>query len=126
MYPNQAIAALALGAEFARTEAARRLVLGYVRGVRDFNDALVRKINAEPVIKILTETTSLKDPALWQKIVPSGLDPDGYLNVESLDESQHWYLDRGLIRARVDLSQVVDQSFADYAVEKLGRYPTGN
>src|SRR5262249_40082471 len=92
MYPNQAIAALALSADFARTEAARRLVLGYVRGARDFNDAFVRKVNAAPTIKILTEATSLKDPALWQKIVPSGLDPNGYLNVDSLDESQQWYL----------------------------------
>ena len=75
------------------------------------------------MIKILTEATSLKDPALWEKIVPSGLNPDGYLNLESLNENLDWYVDRGVVRARPDMSAVVDNSFADYAIQKLGRYP---
>jgi len=33
-----------------------------------------------------------------------------------------WWVNAGQVRTRVDPAQVVDNSFVDYAIDRLGRY----
>jgi hypothetical protein len=44
------------------------------------------------------------------------------VNVESLAYDQEWYLARGVVRERVDINQVVDMQYVEYALSRLGRY----
>jgi len=37
---------------------------------------------------------------------------------------QRWYLERGELTSELDLARVVDPSFLDYAISRLGRYPS--
>ena len=54
--------------------------------------------------------------------MPSGIDPDGALNQESMDYDQDWYVTRGYMREKVDLSMVVDLSHREAALQRVGRY----
>jgi len=51
-----------------------------------------------------------------------GLNPNGLLNLESIERQQAWYLARGLQSAPADVNALVDYSFVRYAVEQLGEY----
>jgi hypothetical protein len=45
------------------------------------------------------------------------------MNLTSMAEDQDLWLAQGRQETRVDLGEVVDHSFADYAVAQLGRSP---
>jgi NitT/TauT family transport system substrate-binding protein len=65
----------------------------------------------------------LKDPAIYDQMPWPLIDPNGRLNLEALTHSQAWFVEHGYVRKAIDLSQVVDYQFADYAVAHLGRLP---
>ena len=71
---------------------------------------------------MLTETTALKDPALYEQMQMPGLDPDGRLRRESLQAEIDYYRARGYYTGTATLDTVVDSSFAEYAAQQLGPY----
>jgi NitT/TauT family transport system substrate-binding protein len=107
-----------------RPDIARKFMLAYVKGLRDYNDAFGKKVPEKKaeVVKILTEYTPVKDAALYDKMIMPGLNPNGRVSQESLDNSQGWWLEKGTQQARADLSKVVDNQFVDWAVQQLGPY----
>src|SRR5436305_2098408 len=85
LYPNQQIAVLFYSPEFARrTDAARAFMIAYVRGLRDYNDAFRKGIGRADIAQILAKYTTVKDLALYDRITPAGLDPDGRMNVQGV------------------------------------------
>jgi ABC-type nitrate/sulfonate/bicarbonate transport system substrate-binding protein len=124
IYPNQQLAALYYGPDFAaRTAAAQRFMVAYVRSLRDYNDAFVRNVGRGEVAQILAQHTTVKDLPLYDRIVPAGLDPDGRLNVQGVRDDVALFVRLGCITgAPPDVSQVVDDSFVSYAVSVLGPY----
>jgi len=126
--PNHQIAVLLYSEEFAnkKADAARRFMRAYLKGVRFYNGALANgKMagpNADEVIAILAASTAIKDPAIYKSITPTGMNPDGKVNLTSLADDYAFYKSRGLIRDDVKLEQVVDHSFAEAAVKELGPY----
>ncbi len=126
--PNHQIAVLLYSEEFAgkKADAARRFMRAYLKGVRFYNGALANgKMagpNADEVIAILAASTPIKDPAIYRSITPTGMNPDGKVNMASLADDYAFYKSRGLIRDDVKLEQVVDHSFAEAAVKELGPY----
>ncbi|ADU50605.1 hypothetical protein Tmar_0484 [Thermaerobacter marianensis DSM 12885] len=111
----------------ADKELSQRFMLAYVKALRDYNDAFIRRDEAKmaDIIPIMTKYTALKDPALWKKVYVPGLNPDGRLNVESLKAQLEWYRARGYFTGQIDLDQVIDLSLVDYAVQVLGPYDAG-
>jgi NitT/TauT family transport system substrate-binding protein len=125
MAPNYQIAMLLYGPTFAeqRTDAARRFSIAYLRAVRDYFTAFFGDGQGrEAFIELLTRVTPVRDRALLERVAPTWMDPNGSVNVASLQDIQRWYLDRGEMTAEVDLNRAVDASFADYAVGQLGAY----
>jgi hypothetical protein len=51
------------------------------------------------------------------------MDPNGSVTTDSLRAVQQWYAERGDLTGELDLDRVVDTSFVDYAVGRLGRAP---
>src|SRR5579875_332012 len=113
-------------AQFAeqQAEAARRWMLAYLRGLRDYTDALFRGQDRDAVVQALIEGTTVKDPALYQRMGWTWLDPNGELNVPSIEEQLNWLRARGKIEGQVQVRDVLDLSFVDFAVQRLGRYDT--
>ena len=54
-------------------------------------------------------------------VVYPGFSPDGYLNLQTIQNSIDWYYDRGLLKAKPKLADLVDYQYLDYALGRLGR-----
>jgi NitT/TauT family transport system substrate-binding protein len=128
IYPNHELAVVLYSTGFikAHPDAAKAFMRAYIRAARDYNNALANgKIagpNANDVIAILTEYTPIKDASVYREIVPQGTNPDGKLNMASLNNDLRFFQSEGVIKGEVTVAQVVDTSFADAAVKDLGPY----
>ena len=124
IYPNQQIAAIMFSSRLAEEdkELGKKYVKAYVRGLRDYADAFQKGINRDEIVDILVQHTSIEDRSLFDQMALSGLNPDGYLNEESLRHDAAWYVSRGLVEEEPDLNEIYDKEFLDYAMEELGRY----
>jgi NitT/TauT family transport system substrate-binding protein len=125
--PYHQIAVLLYSEKFSNNpDLAHRFMRAYLRAVRFYNGALkdghMAGPNAGEVISILSETTPIKDPAIYQSITPTGMDPDGRVNVQSLADDLHFYAEQGLIDRNFKLDQLVDQSFVESVAKELGPY----
>ena len=124
IYPNHNTRILVFGPNFYQNkpEAAKRFMVGYLRGLRDYVNAFTRNTNRAEIVSILTKATNVKDPVLYDKMAPLTVNPDGYVNAQSIASDQDWYFSKGLMQQKVDLSRLVDNQYVDYAVERLGKY----
>jgi NitT/TauT family transport system substrate-binding protein len=125
--PNHQIAVLLYSERLAKNrDAATRFMRAYIRAVRFYNGALhggrLAGPNADRVIEILAAATPIKDPAIYRLITPTGMNPDGRVNVQSLTDDLTFYTEQKLISGPVKMDQLVDHSFADAAVQQLGPY----
>ena len=127
-YPNQQLSVVFYSGSFARErpEAARRFMRAYLRGVRDYNDALkdgrIAGANATEIISILTEYTPIKDPNVYRTITPNACSPNGRVNEASLINDLQFFKNEGLIEGNVSVGQAVDNSFVEAALKDLGPY----
>ncbi|HLH23450.1 MAG TPA: ABC transporter substrate-binding protein [Chloroflexota bacterium] len=124
-YGNHQVAVLVYGPSLVeeRPEVGRRFMVAYLRGVRDYNDAFgPKRQGRDAVIKALATYTPIKDPAAYERMRPAGLNPDGTLAVQSIRDDLAYYERTGSVREAVDLSQVVDTSFQEFALGQLGPY----
>jgi len=57
-------------------------------------------------------------------MVPTGLNPDGRINVDTISEDIERWIDLGMLKPedRIDPGQVVDHEFVDFALSRLGPY----
>jgi NitT/TauT family transport system substrate-binding protein len=116
-------ATIAYSGQFAaQTDSARRFMMGYLHGVRDYNDAFVKGQGRDEVVRILIESTSVKDPALYGRMNMAGLDPDGRISRTSLDWDMDYFRQMGYYTGPVTLNDLIDTSFAEYAAQQLGPY----
>jgi NitT/TauT family transport system substrate-binding protein len=125
--PNHQIAVLLYSENFGnKPEVAKKFMRAYLKGVRFYNGALKdgRMIgsNADEVISILAEATPIKDSAIYKAITPTGMNPDGKVNVQSLADDLAFYKEQGLITGDIKADQVVDHSFVEAALKELGPY----
>lgn len=126
VYPDQQVAVLLYAQGFmeGKPDLARRFTVAYIRGLRDYNDAFVKKdpVRRQEVIGILTKYTTMKDPALYEKVAMPGLDPNGRVNKEALKADQAYYIQIGKQQGQINIDDLVDTSLVEYAVQQLGPY----
>jgi NitT/TauT family transport system substrate-binding protein len=104
-------------------ELAQRFMVGFLRGVRLYNDAIVKKIPAAKtkLIDAAVANYALKDRAVYESFLWLGIHPDGILNEQSLSEQQDYFISAGLQQGgKADTAKFVDKSLRQYAVAKLG------
>jgi NitT/TauT family transport system substrate-binding protein len=132
IYPGQQTAVVLYSGEFIKNapETGRKFMRAYLRGVRDYNDALkggrIAGKNADEVLAILVEYTEIKDKELYRTIVPNASNPDGRVNAESLKKDFEFFKSQKLISGTATVDQVVDNSFVDATVRELGPYHSPN
>jgi NitT/TauT family transport system substrate-binding protein len=125
-YPGHQVGVVYFSDPFAteRADVARRFMVAYLKAVRDYNDAF-RKGDAArraDVVQALIKHTTVKDPALYERMEMPGLNPDGEVNVDSLREDYEFWLANGYQEERVTVTDLVDLSFVRHAVQQLGPY----
>jgi NitT/TauT family transport system substrate-binding protein len=107
---------------FARDKAgAQNFMDAYLRGVRVYNDAFTRGIDKDRVIALLAKLAKV-DVAVVRDGFPAGLDPNGRVNAHFLDECQQYFIQQKFLQQPTDLSKLIDTSFADSTVARLGEY----
>jgi NitT/TauT family transport system substrate-binding protein len=122
--PEMAANVLAISPAFAeqQAEAARRFMAAHLRGQRDYYRAIQRNEGGrDEIIQILIKHTPIKDPSLYSRLLTSPVDPNSELNPRLLDPAHDFYLRQGVVSQSVEVSRLIDRSYADYALERLGR-----
>ena len=74
------------------------------------------------VVQTLTKHTTIKDAAVIDAMVPPGLNPDEYLNLDGVMAAQEFWRRQNLLQATLPAETVVDHSYLDYANSVLGRW----
>jgi len=128
IYPGQQTAVVLYADEFInkRRAVAQKFMNAYIRALRDYNDALkdghIAGFGADEIIAILTRETRIKDAAVYRAMTAFAANPNGHVNKASLANDYTFFKARGLISGNVGVDQVIDNSFADEAVRRLGAY----
>lgn len=128
VYPSHQISALMYNTDFMqrRPDAAQRFMVGYIRALRYYHDALRDGKFAGPtapdVIAILQQNIELPDPSIFREMIPSGVTTNGRVDVPSLQFDYDVYRELGLIDKPVNVRESVDFTIADAAARRLGPY----
>ncbi|MBI2370650.1 MAG: ABC transporter substrate-binding protein [Deltaproteobacteria bacterium] len=124
LYPDHTVGVLLYSPKLAteHPEAARRFMVAYLRGVRDYTDAFVKNRGRPEVVRVLVKYTTVKNPALFERMVPAGLHPDGQLNLKGIQYDLDWYMSRGFVTRKVELARAINLQYLEYALKRLGPY----
>src|SRR5581483_1637609 len=100
-YPGHQIAAQVIGPSLVeRPDLARRFAQGYLRGARDWNDAIEHGVGVDDLARLLAPYNNLDvavNADLLRRHGFTSIDPDGRISKESLAYDMAWYLERGHI-----------------------------
>jgi len=102
-------------------EQAKAFTVAFLKGVRDYVDAMKGGPKRAEVIEICIKYTSLKDKAMYEKMQWSYMDPNAEISFEGLKDQQDWYAKNGFVSQKASVEGMVDRRFLDYALGKLGK-----
>ena len=124
-FAPEAQIAMVLGApQFMNDEqdVSLRFMAAYLKGVRDYNDAFIKGEGKDEIIDIMTKYTALKDPAVWEDVFVTGLNPDGKMFIGDIRDQYEMYKKNGAIRGEFKFDEAIDTSITEKAVEIIGEY----
>jgi NitT/TauT family transport system substrate-binding protein len=128
VFPDYQTAVVFYGPKFMhdQPENAKKFMVALLKAMRFYDDALkdghLAGPNADEVIKILTQYSFIKDPSVHRAIVSQAIDPDGNLNMPSLQMAWQFFVDTKQIDGSVKVKDVVDLSYVEAAAKTLGPY----
>lgn len=103
-------------------DVANRFMTAYIKSIRDYNDAFFKGKNKAQMIELLCEYSVVKDPALYETMYPTGLNPNGYLKLKGIELDLEWYRQQHLLKSDIQLNDAVDHRYVDFALDILGPY----
>jgi NitT/TauT family transport system substrate-binding protein len=108
----------------AKRDAGQRFMVAYLRGTRDVHKEVHEPgRTSDAMLDILVKYTAIKDRDLWSRMNLQWTNPDGYNYPTSIERDLQWFVDNGLLERPIRLADVLDPSYVDYAIQRLGRYP---
>ncbi len=128
IFPDYQTAVVFYSPKFAKDQPdnAKKFMVALVKAMRFYNDALkdghIAGPHADEVIKILTEYSFIKDPSVHRAIISQAVDPNGQLNMPSLQMAWQFFVDTKQIDGSVKVDDVVDLSYVHEAAKVLGPY----
>ncbi len=132
MFPDHEIAVTLASEKFIKGDrsVATAFMRAFLRGTRDYADAVrggrLSGPGAEDIIAILTEYSLIRDADIYRKIRVNYCDPDGRINLDSLEKDLAYFRAQGLIEGKVTVADSVDASLAEAAVRDIGPYKRKN
>ncbi|MBO0828058.1 MAG: ABC transporter substrate-binding protein [Streptosporangiales bacterium] len=100
---------------------AQKFMTAYMKGVRLYNDAFFKHKDTQAIAQIIAKASGQTVQTVL-KTKPFGLQPDQQVNTQFLEEQQNWFAANGLVKKKVAIGDLVDDSFAKQSVQKLGKY----
>jgi NitT/TauT family transport system substrate-binding protein len=105
-----------------RPDEARRYVRAYLQGAREYHRAFEEGIDRDAVVDVLAEQSGYPREAVAKDMVPTALDPNGFVNVEAIATDLKWLQDEGLLPETISLDRAINHTFVEAALSELGRY----
>jgi len=118
------IAVIMINTDWAKKnpEVAKNYFIAWLRGVRDYcqgyHGAAVRNEIIDELVKSGTE----RRPELLHKYPWPARSPNGAINVASMLDIQAWYVKNKLANVAFPPERLVDTSYIDNAIQKLGAF----
>jgi len=122
--PYQTIGSLFYNTDWARKnpDAANRFMIAFLKGVRDYHDAMTKGVRREEIIGYFIKHTGMKVRAIYDLIPWGSGNPDGYESRESVLHQQDWYFRHGYLDSKLSVEKMVDDRYVDHAISVLGKY----
>lgn len=106
----------------ANKDVAQRWMIGYLKGARFYLDAIKTKQGKTDVASLIAKYVPGTDTKGFDSMEPDYVDPNGGLDMVNLDAQNKWMVERGFYTGKTTFKDLVDPSFSEYAVQKLGKY----
>jgi NitT/TauT family transport system substrate-binding protein len=110
----------------ANHELARNYYVAYLRAIRDYCQAYHGGSIRQAFIDLSIRTGTETRPELLHKYPWPARSPDGQINVASMLDMQAWYVKNKMSNAEFPADRIVDKSYVDYALAKLGPFVLEN
>jgi NitT/TauT family transport system substrate-binding protein len=111
--PNRLGCAVMFGQRMvADRELGRRFLRAYIKGARVYNDGIAKSIGRAEVVKLMASKYAVKDIAMYDRMLPYLIDPNGRLNLASIDLDLKFYREQGLLTGDVQTARLVDTTLA--------------
>lgn len=121
--PDAQTALLVYGTSMTKNpDIANRFMTAYIQSLRDYNDGFIKNKAKADIIDILCKYSVIKDPALYEKMYPTGLNPNGYIRAKGIAMDLEWYQENNLLKSDIKLEDAVDNQYVDFAIKILGTY----
>ena len=107
-----------------RPALAEKFMTAFLKGQRHFYDAIVKKKESlDSIVDIVAKYSRAGD----RKVLRLGLSvteltPNGEMDLKEIQDDQEWYFQKGLVKTKIDVNQMVDLRFLQSAVKSLGIY----
>ncbi len=102
-------------------DVARRFMVAYMKGARTYMKALTTGEGRDEVVNILIKHTQVKDAAIYNLMSLPSVDVNGVVDLENIRLQYQWLVDQGLYKGKKTFDDATDTSFAQYAVQQLGK-----
>jgi len=127
--PNpMTIAVIMVNTDWAKSNKAllNNYFVAWLRGARDYCQAFHGSPLRAEVIDALVKSGTERRPELLHKYPWPARSPNGQLNVASMLDIQSWFLKNKMITAQFPAERLVDMSYVQNAVQKLGPFAVAN
>jgi NitT/TauT family transport system substrate-binding protein len=118
------IAVIMVNSEWAKKNDAlmRNYMTAWLRGARDYCQAYHGGSTRDAVINVLMTSGTERRPELLHKYPWPARSPDGRVNTASMLDIQAWYVKNKLANKAFPAERLVDSSYIDAAIQKLGPF----
>ena len=110
----------------ANPDVVGRYMTAWLRGAREYCQAYHGGANRQEIIDELVNTKTAPSRELLEKFPWPARSPDGRINTASMLDINKWYVTNKMSAKEFPASRVVDGSFIDAAVKKLGPFELQN
>ena len=127
--PNpMTIAVIMVNTDWAKEhgDALQGYVNAYLRGVRDYCNAYHHGSVRNDMIDSIVRHAAERNPKLLNEYPWVARSPDLRVNVASMLDMQDWYVANKFSTAKLPADRLLDMSYADAAVKKLGPFQLEN
>jgi NitT/TauT family transport system substrate-binding protein len=120
--PGVPVFVLKISPVFARAQpqVADRFMVAFLKGQRFNYEAITSGQGKDEVYATLQNHTPIKDTAMLARMLTDAVAPDGVMDTAPLAEIQDAFIRYGTVQQKLDMSQLVDPSYAARAVQQLG------
>jgi len=110
----------------ANQQVVRNYYLAYLRGIRDYCQAYHGGAVRQAMIDLSIRTGTETRPELLHKYPWPARSPNGGINIASMLDMQAWFVKSKMSSGELPAARLLDTSYVDYAVEKLGPWQHEN